>query len=83
MSCYFQCVTDKMKSLSCKNSTSKKGDGCGLGLRTNLLNGRQKAVHTETVGEFFFKKKASDEKKKLPSNKLLYDYQKCIKKKIN
>lgn len=72
-----------MKSLSCKSCPSKKGDGCGLRLRTDLLNRRQKAVHTETVGEYFFQKKASDEKKKLLSNKILYDYRKCINKKIN
>lgn len=73
-----------MKSLSCKSCPSKKGDGCGLRLRTDLLNRTQKAVHTETVGEYFFqKKKASDEKKKIPSNKFLYGYRKCINKKIN
>lgn len=53
-----------MKSLSCKSCPSKKGDGCGLTLGTDLLNRTQKAVHTETVGEYFFQKKRHQMKRK-------------------
>lgn len=69
-----------MKNLSCKSCISEKGDGCGLRLRTDLLNRRQQCI-LRLWEDIFFKKKSSDEKKKLPSNKFLYGYQKCIKKK--